>query len=246
VIAAAHLRASQARGYALRGLVFAACFWTATPAAAQVGASLSIFSDSQFRGYSLSAGRPVAIADLSYDDPGGLYAAFSGSLVLGAEDSIRPLGLQLNGGYARRLPSGPTIDFGVIHSEYSRYSSAESANSYTEVYAGVTHKFLTARAAFSPHYFVAGSQTFYGEIDANFSAGRKLHFSGHLGLLVPISSGEGFEESRTQHDWRLGARREFGRASLHLFATGGGPGRDYYRDREHNRTAVTLGLSYAL
>jgi uncharacterized protein (TIGR02001 family) len=207
---------------------------------------VSIFSDARFRGYSLSAGRPVATADLSYDDPSGLYAAISGSTVLGADDSIKPLGLQLNGGYAKRLPSDIAIDFGVIHSEYSHYSSAESANSYTEVYAGVTHKFLTARAAFSPHYFEAGARTFYGEVDANVSAGDKFHFSGHLGLLVPISSGDAIEAFRTQHDWRLGARREFGRASLHVIATGGGPGRDYYRDRYRSRTAVTFGLSYAL
>lgn len=207
---------------------------------------MSIFTDSRFRGYSLSGGKPVAIVNLSYDHPGGLYAALSGSTVLGADDAIEPLGLQLNGGYARRLPSGLTIDGGVIHSEYARYSSAEKANSYTELYAGVTHKFLTARASFSPHYFEAGARTFYGEIDANLTAGRKLHLNGHLGLLVPISSGEAIEEFRTQYDWRLAARRELGRASLHLVATGGGPGRDYYRGRYHSRTAVTLGLSYAL
>ena len=216
------------------------------PAAAQVGAAVSIFSDARFRGYSLSAGRPVAIADLSYDDPSGLYGAFSGSAVLGGDDAIEPLGLQLNGGYARRVTPGLTLDLGVIHSEYSRYSSAEFPNSYTEIYAGMTHRFLTARAAFSPHYFADGAKTLYGEVDANVSAGRKLHLTGHLGLLVPLSSGEAIEDFRTQYDWRLGARREFGRTSLHVIATGGGPGRDYYRDHYRNRTAVTLGLSYAL
>ncbi len=32
-------------------------------------------------------------------------------------------GLQLNGGYAKRLSSGLTVDVGIVHSNYSRYSS---------------------------------------------------------------------------------------------------------------------------
>ena len=224
----------------------AACLWSAKPAPAQVGVSLSVFSDARFRGYSLSADRPVAVADMSYDDASGVYATVSASSVLGSETAIKPLGLQLNGGYAKRLSSGFTADVGVIHSEYSRYSSAGSANSYTEVYVGVRRKFLTARIAYSPHYFEGGAKTLYGEVDANVSPARKLYVSGHVGLLVPISYRDESERPHTQYDWRLGARREFGRASAHVIATGGGPGQEYYGNRSHSRTALIFGLSFAL
>ncbi|HEX6742462.1 MAG TPA: hypothetical protein VF079_11800, partial [Sphingomicrobium sp.] len=60
--------------------------------------------------------------------------------------------------------------------------------------------------------------------------------------LVPID----YSDKRPQYDWRLGIAREVGPASLHVIATGGGPGRDYYRDRWHNRTALIFGLSWAL
>ena len=76
------------------------------PAVAEVGATVSVFSEARFRAYSLSAGRPVASLDLSYDDPGGLYGGLSATAVMGGEDSFRPLGLVLNGGYAKRLSSG--------------------------------------------------------------------------------------------------------------------------------------------
>ena len=42
------------------------------------------------------------------------------------------------------------------------------------------------------------------------------------------------------------SRAKLGPASLHLIATGGGPGHDYYGDRRHNRTALIFGLSWAL
>lgn len=246
VTAAALLRASRARGPLVRALVAAACVCSAAPAAAEVGASVSIYSQSRYRGYSLSAGRPVAVLDLSYDDPSGLYGALSGSAVLNAEDEVRAFGLVLNGGYAKRLSSGLTLDFGAIHSSYSPYSRKGEASSFTEIYAGVTRKFLSARVSFSPHYFEAGARTFYGELDANVSPLHRLNLEGHVGLLVPVAYRYEINRLRTQYDWRVGAAQEFGRASLHIDLSGGGPSKDRYRGRFHSRTALTFGLSYAL
>jgi uncharacterized protein (TIGR02001 family) len=208
-----------------------------------VGAAVSVFSDSRLRGYSLSGGHPVGTIDLSYDDPSGFYAATSVSAVASSYDGIKPLGLQLNGGYAKRL-AGVTLDFGAIYSSYSHYSSRESANSYTEIYAGAAYKFLSSRIAFSPHYFEGGARTLYGEIDANFSPTRKLHVTGHAGLLVPISYRG--EDPSNQYDWRVGISRDAGKATLHVIGSGGGPGRDYYDGRSHSRNALTVGISWAL
>ena len=150
--AAARPHGSQARASPtrriLRLLPAAACICSAAPAAAEVGASASLFTDARVRGYSLSAGHPVATIDLSYDDPGGLYGALSATAVLGSDEAIRPMGLQLNGGYAKRMRSGIVVDLGVTHSNYSRYSSRASA-SYTEIYAGVSRKALSTRISFA-------------------------------------------------------------------------------------------------
>jgi uncharacterized protein (TIGR02001 family) len=217
----------------------------ATPAAADVGASVSLFSEASFRGYSLSEGRPVALLNLSYDHPAGFYAATSATAVFGSGDAVEPLGLQLNGGYVRRVTSDVVLDLGVTHSSYSRYAS-KGSSSYTEVYAGLSRKVLSARISYAPHYFVHGASAFYGEVDANFSPAAKLNLNAHLGLLVPLDYSEDFEKSRNQHDWRVGVARQFGRVSLHAFLTGGGPDRDYYRGQDHGRTNLVLGLSYPL
>ena len=224
--------------------MIAGCAWcAASPATAEIGAAVSVFSDSRLRGYSLSGGHPVGIVDVSYDDPSGLYAAASASALASSNDGIKPLGLQLNGGYAKRL-SGVTLDFGAIYSTYSNYSSRGSSSSYTEIYAGAAYKFLSSRIAFSPHYFEGGARTFYGEIDANFSPARKLHLTGHAGLLVPINYRG--ENPSNQYDWRVGVSRDVGKVTLHVIGSGGGPGRDYYRGRWHNRNALVVGASLAL
>jgi len=230
----------------LAGALAGGWMCTATPAAAEVGAAVSVFSDARFRGYSLSSGHPVAVVDLSYDDPSGLYGAVSASAVASSGDGIQPLGLQLSGGYARRLPGGVTIDVGAVHSSYTHYSSRGGSTSYTEIYAGASRGFLTSRVYLSPHYFGHGTKAAYGELDATASPLRKLRLSGHVGLLVPIDYPGANHDDRAQYDWRLGVAREVGPASLHLIATGGGPGHDYYGDRRHNRTALIFGLSWAL
>ena len=251
--AAALLRASRPRSSTVRAsqtgtylLAAVAGLCLSASAEAEVGATVSVFSEARFRGYSLSAGRPVASLDLSYDDPGGLYGGLSATAVIGGEDSVRPLGLVLNGGYAKRLSSGLVVDAGVVHAAYAKYAAKASGSSYTELYAGVTHKFLSSRITFAPHYFEHGASTLYGEVDANVTPVRKLHLNGHFGALFPISYRDESESPDVQYDWRVGAAREFGGMSLHLIWSGGGPGKDFYRGRYHDRNALMVGLSCPL
>jgi len=217
----------------------------ASPAAADVGASVSLFSESSFRGYSLSEGRPVAFLNLSYDDPSGLYAAASGTAVFGSGEAVDPLSFQLNGGYARRLTSDMVLDLGVTHSDYSKYASTGSS-SYTEIYAGLSRKALSARVSYAPHYFVHGASSLYGEVDVNVSPAAKTNLNAHVGLLIPLDYAENAEKPHNQHDWRIGVVHQVGRISLQAFLTGGGPGRDYYRGHYHSRTNLVFGLSYPL
>jgi uncharacterized protein (TIGR02001 family) len=245
VTALAGIRGSRAGGSALRLFFASASLCTAAPAAAEVGATVSFFTDSRFRGYSLSAGHPVAVGDLSFDEGSGLYGAVSGSLVLGSGDGVRPLGLQLNGGYATRVSPDLTLDLGAVHSSYTRYTSSGSARSSTEFYAGIVHKYVAGRIAFSPHYFEPGARILYGELNSNISPMHKVHVEAHAGLLVPLHY-HGPDDPRTQYDWRLGVARDLGPLSLHAILTGGGPGRDYYRGHWHSRNALIVGISCAL
>jgi uncharacterized protein (TIGR02001 family) len=239
----------RARGSLTRA---AACLWAfliatslAAPAAAEVGATFSLSSDDRFRGYSLSGGRPVAILDFAYDDPSGLYADASGTGVLQNGDPS-PLGFELSGGYAKRLPSGTTLDVGVTNSTYSHYSANGAANSYTEVYAGISRGGLSSRIFFSPHYSQSGLWTAYGEVNASVSPASKWGLEAHVGMLVPLKSPSGYDQDRTAFDWRLGVTRELGPVSLRLSYDEGEGGRDYYGYRSRSGRALVIAASWIL
>jgi uncharacterized protein (TIGR02001 family) len=214
----------------------------AAPAAAQVGATVSVWSEERLRGYSLSAGHPVARLDLSYDDPSGFYGAISGSVVYSNEYHLRPLDLQENIGFAHQLGSGPTLDVGIHDSRYSHYSSEERASGYTELYAGLIGKVLSTHVYISPNYFYSNTWRGYGEVEASVRPRRHLLLSGHLGASVPLN--ENRWRYPTQYDWRVGAAQEIGRLSLHLDLGGGGPDKDYYQGQAHGRTTLVAGASF--
>lgn len=210
---------------------------------AEVGATASIFTDDQFRGYSLSNGRPVAILGLDYDDPSGLYGGASGTGVLRPGGDPAMLGIQVDGGYATRLDSDTSLDVGVTHSSYSHYSGASS---YTEVYAGILHSGLSSRISLSPHDFETGGWAAYGEVNGTINAAPKWSLDGHVGVLMPVGSRSAQGSYRPDFDWRIGVTRELGRLALHAAWSDGAPGRDYYGEMHHSRSALVLGATVAL
>ena len=217
----------------------------AAPALAQVGLVGSIYSDERFRGYSLSDGRPVAILDLSYDAANGFYGALSGSVVASRE-GLRPLGLTVNAGYARRLGSRFIGDLGIIHSRYSHYSGLAAGRAYTEVYAGVSGKHVGTRLSVSPDYVGTAGWTAHGEINGHVDITPRLLLDGALGALLPVGGGAYRGNSHAQWDARVGLAQRVGPLTLHAALTARARGPDIYAGRNHRRTALVIGVSAAL
>lgn len=217
----------------------------AAPAAAQVGTTVSLFSDARFRGYSLSEGRPVAVLDFAYDDSSGFYAGASASGVLREGGHPTPFALQVDGGYSKQLRSGTTLDIGITHSTYARYSDRRHGYSYTELYGGIAAGPISSRLFVSPHYFEAARWTAYGEVDGKVSPARHWGLNAHAGMLVTVRAPYG-ERYRPDFDWSVGATREIGRVSLHATWSDGAPGHDFYRNRRHSRSALVLGATFLL
>ena len=207
---------------------------------------MSVFSDDRFRGYSLSDGRPVAILDLSYDSPEGFYGALSGSVAATRHDGLEPLWLQVNGGYAKRLSPNLSLDLGVTHWHYSKYSSAGSVESYSEAYAGLTGKFLSGRVYISPDYVHSGDWSLYTEVDGHVPAEGKWRVTGHAGLLVPFRSRIGYETYHPEFDWRLGVARDFGPVTASVSWSGTRHRQDDYPYRVRATRGLVVGLTYAL
>ena len=213
---------------------------------AQVGVVVSAYTDQRFRGYSLSDGRPVGIIDVSYDGPGGVYAAGSGSVVAAREGNLKGLGLTLNAGYAKRLDSRLTLDFGAIHSTYSRYSGLVGGRSYTELYGGIAGKVVGARISVSPNYIGPAHWTAHGEINGHLDLTSRLLLDGSLGVLAPLGS-RGYQNgAHPQWDARLGLSQRLGRIMLHAAVTTRGRSSQIYLYRRRSRVEFVLGISSAL
>jgi hypothetical protein len=213
--------------------------------AGQVGAVVSIFTDDRFRGASISDGRPVGTFDLSFDAANGFYGSLSGTAVATRDEGIQALSAIFNVGYARRLGSGLTADFGATHARYTHYSSLSSGSHFTEVYAGLSGKIVGARISVSPDYFGAARWTAHGEIDAHVGLSRNSFVEGEAGLLAPI--GHAYEGNvHTRFDARIGIAQRAGPLTFHAAVAGTTGGDSIYGGHGHDRVGVVLGLSAAL
>jgi uncharacterized protein (TIGR02001 family) len=224
--------------------IASAVFFAAPAAAQQVSGSVSVESDFRLRGYSLSAGRPVAAAKMGVDSASGLYADGSGIVVLTRDDQARFLGFQVDAGFAKRLGELWTIDVGVAHNGFRAPYSGAFSHAYTEAYVGVTHAQVAAYVFVSPDYFRRDAWTLYGQLEANVSPAKDWRLTAHVGSLNYLYTPTTYVlPHKRYYDWRVGASRELGRVELHAALSGGGPGRQYYYDELHSRTVLTVGAS---
>jgi uncharacterized protein (TIGR02001 family) len=218
--------------------------FAAAPASAQVSGSISADSDFRLRGYSMSAGRPVASARIGFDHGSGLYADGSATVVFPRHEGSRFLGYQVDAGIAKRLGREWTIDAGVAHNEFRAAYSGGYPYTYTEGYVGATHGPISAYVFVSPNYFRPSFWTVYGQLEASVSPADKWHVTAHVGRLTYVDTpGHYSVQNKRQYDWRLGVAREIGNFEVHAALTGGGPRRQYYYGANHSRTALVAGAS---
>lgn len=212
---------------------------------AQVGAAITVTTDERFRGRSVSRGDPVAVFNLSYDHPSGIYAnAAASTTIVEAEPKV--INVQANIGFVHRTAGGTGLDLGIVQSNYSRYSSGGRSANYTEIYAGVLRRQLALHIHYSPQYFQPGVQTLYVGVDGAVEPARDWHLTAHAGSLVRVAGGTARGSSRVGYDWRMGAVRTLGAVELQLVVSDGGPSPEHYNGTDHDRLAVTFSVVWSL
>jgi len=212
---------------------------------AQVAGGIAIESDYRLRGFTLSAGHPVATVKTSYDDTSGVYASATASAVLNS-DNVRFLGWQAGLGFARRTKGRTTVDAGVVHTQYRAAYPQGRDYHYTEVYLGVIRDPVQARVSYSPNYFRSDQHTIYGEIEATLPVTDTLAVNTHGGVLTFVSApGLASFAHKTFYDWSVGASQRLGDLEVHAAISGGGPGKQRYEGALHSRSRLTAGASWS-
>jgi len=220
------------------------CF-APVPACAQISGNIDVESDYRLRSYSLSAGRPVATAQIGYDDDSGVYFSLSATGEIGHDDPLF-LGVQGNIGYVRRLNATLSIDGGIARSQYRSPDRESGPHNYTEIYLGLASGPFAARVYYSPDYDQADVSSLYTEVEATFRPATNWRVNGHLGSQIYLATSAQYLAGRAaRYDWRLGVARELGNFDLHAALSGGGPGKDYYSGSFHNKVTLTAGASWS-
>jgi len=225
--------------------IFLAVLVGPVAAQAQVSGSVALQSNYIFRGYSISAGKPAAILNLSYDTPAGFYANGSAIADIDGADNPAFLGAIANLGYAHRVNDMVSLDAGVIHSQYYEIYGRKADLGYTEEYLGVVTRHLSARLSYSSDYFTAETHTVYGEVEGGHEVWAGINVSAHAGYLDYVASPAGYQKRTNQYDWRLAASRLIKPVLLFVQVSGGGPAPDYYLGQQRSKTVVMGGVSCA-
>jgi len=219
----------------------------ATPALAQTAAPASphsftgnftLASDYVFRGISQTQHNPAVQGGIDYAHSSGIYLGIWGSNV----SWVKETGLKNNnsmevdfyGGYKWPLAADTTLDLGAVHYNYpgNQVAGLPTPNS-TEIYAGLTWKFLTIKYnhAVSKNLFAWQSApnerskgSGYIDLTANFDLGNGWGVTGHVGhqkiRKFHAADAAGIDRNASYTDWKLGVSKDIGFGTLALAYTG--------------------------
>jgi uncharacterized protein (TIGR02001 family) len=211
---------------------------------AQIAGNAALVSDYRYRGFSLSEGKPALSASVTLDHPGGAYLEVTGVAAATHHDGLQALGYQAYAGYAHRMESGVTWDVGVSHSDLTEYFQPRYRLAYSELYAGLAGRDLSAHLYYSPNYLGERAETVYASLDGARRLDETWRLFGHLGALAPVQKKVGSEVNRTQFDLSAGLAARIRDYEFRASWTRIGPSVDYPANHRQSRDALVLSAAY--
>jgi uncharacterized protein (TIGR02001 family) len=174
----------------IRSFLVAASLWIGTAVAqAQFSSTISVVSDYDFRGISLSARDPApqVSADYVFGDT-GLSAGVFASTIDSGSDVDSDLETDVYVDFATMFDDTFGFNAGVT---YYAYPGSDDTEAYPEAYVGLIAGEFTFNQWFTHDYLGVGDTALYTE--ANYSRELAANFS--LSLHAGYSYGEGFEDA---------------------------------------------------
>ena len=184
--------------------------FTAGSASAQVAVDVSVASDNDFRGNSLSNHTAVVALAAAFDHPDGWFAGALASEARFRSDHRTSPQLVTDAGYAQRLSSGLSWEVGAT----ATFFPNASIYNYSEVFAGLAADTWSTRLYVSPEYYGQHARSEYLEFNLARPLGERLRLLGHVGAQhsrTAVHYG-----SATTFDVRFGVSAQFGFGQLQL------------------------------
>jgi uncharacterized protein (TIGR02001 family) len=184
--------------------------FVASSASAQLAVDVSVASDNDFRGNSLSNHAAVVAVAAAFDHPDGWFTGAMASEARFRSDDRNSPQLVTDAGYAHRLSSGLSWEAGAT----STFFPNASIYNYAEVFAGLAADTWSARLYVSPDYYGRNFRSEYLEFNVARPLGERLRLLGHIGAQHSETTAQ--YGSATTFDVRLGVSAQLGFGQVQL------------------------------
>ncbi|KFC63775.1 TorF family putative porin [Massilia sp. LC238] len=213
--------------------------------------NLAATSDYRYRGISQTRLQPALQGGADYVHSSGWYAGAWASTIKWIEDAggHGKVELDLYGGKRGELARGLSYDVGVL-----RYLYAGNDLGSVPGFANANTNEIYAQLGYGPAYlkyshattnlfgFVGSDNTSYLDLGANLDAGNGVTVQLHAGRQRVENNG-----AASYTDWKLGASRAFGAASVALAVVGTNAGKSAYASPVNGKfmgkTALVLSVA---
>jgi uncharacterized protein (TIGR02001 family) len=198
------------------GLAAAAVSLTALAANAEITGTLSVISDYNFRGISLSANDPALQGSLDYASENGFYAGAWASNIDYGDGYDGNIEVDLYAGFAGEFAEDFGYDVGLVMYTYpdssgDRFEETEEIHTYPEIYAGLSYKWIEVKQWYTNDYSGTDLDAFYTEGNATFELPANFGLTAHLGY----NYGDAFEDTEYM-DYSIGVTYTLGNFELGL------------------------------
>lgn len=216
----------------------------------EIGFNAAVTSDYRYRGISQSRLEPALQGGVDYvNNPSGLYVGAWASTIKWTKDAGGGGNVELDvyGGKRGALTGQVGYDVGVLTYVYADnglknmpgFANADTTELYAQLgYGPATLKY--SHAVTNLFGFVDSKNSAYLDLSANFDAGS--------GYIVNLHAGHQKIRNNSlsnYSDWKVGATRDFGFASLQLAAVGSNADKAAYtvKGKYLGKSALQLTLS---
>jgi hypothetical protein len=153
------------------------------------------------------------------------------------------LGFVAYGGYAGRLTQDLSWDLGASNTNVTDYDSVKYTVNYTELYAGISSRHLSAKLYYSPDYLGESRSSVYADLSASISPAPHWRLFGHAGVLTPLDGSAWGGGRREIYDLRAGVAAQVKSCEFSLAWTTATP-QIYAEPFRSERNGLVVSASY--